>query len=79
MSSEVLEELRNKNPITENGRRKHKHHQHLTSDIGVPHLERHLTKLITVMELSDNLDDFKENFKRAFKKTNQLKLDLNMD
>jgi hypothetical protein len=79
MSPEVLEELRKKNPINENGRRKHKHHQHLTSNIGVPHLERHLTKLITVMQLSDNLDDFKENFKRAFKKTNQLKLDFDMD
>jgi hypothetical protein len=79
MSAEVLEELRKKNPITENGRRKHKHHQHLTSNIGVPHLERHLTKLITVMQLSDSLDDFKENFKRAFKKTNQLKLDLDVE
>jgi hypothetical protein len=79
MSPEVLEELRKKNPINENGRRKHKHHQHLTPNIGVPHLDRHLTKLITVMQLSDNLDDFKENFKRAFKKTNQLKLDLDID
>jgi DNA-binding Lrp family transcriptional regulator len=79
MSPEVLEELRKKNPITENGRRKHKHHQHLTENIGIPHLERHLTKLITVMQLSDSRDDFKENFKRAFKKTNQLKLDLDMD
>lgn len=79
MSPEVLEELRKKNPISEKGRRKHKHHQHLTENIGIPHLERHLTKLITVMQLSDNLDDFKENFKRAFKKTNQLKLDLDMD
>jgi hypothetical protein len=79
MSPEVLEELRKKNPIIENGRRKRKHHQHLTLEIGVPHLDRHLTKLITVMQLSDSIDDFRENFKRAFKKTNQLKLDLDMD
>lgn len=76
MSSEVLEELRRRNPTLENGRRRRKHHQHLTEEIGVPHLERHLTKLITVMQLSDSIDEFKENFKRAFKKTNQLQLDL---
>ncbi|WP_414644210.1 P63C domain-containing protein [Allocoleopsis sp.] len=44
-----------KNPINENGRRKHKHHQHLNENIGISHLERHLTKLITVMQLSDSL------------------------
>lgn len=69
MSQKVLEELRKVNPIEENGRRRRKHHQHLTITIGIPHLEKHLTKLITVMQLSDNIDDFKENFKRAFKKT----------
>jgi len=76
MSPEVLEELERKNPTLENGRRRRKHHQHLTEEIGVPHLERHLTKLITVMQLSDSIDDFKENFKRAFKKTNQLQINL---
>lgn len=76
MSPEVLKELEIRNPTLVNGRRRRKHHQHLTEDIGVPHLERHLTKLITVMQLSDSIDDFKENFKRAFKRTNQLQLDL---
>jgi hypothetical protein len=76
MSPEVLEELRKRNPVTESGKRKRKHHQYFTLDIGVPHLDRHLTKLITVMQLSDSIDEFKENFNRAFKKTNQLKLDL---
>ena len=76
MSPEVLQELENKNPTLENGKRRRKHHQHLTGDIGVPHLERHLTKLVTVMQLSDSVDDFRENFKRAFKKINQLQFDL---
>jgi hypothetical protein len=76
MSPEVLKELKMKNPILENGRRRRKHHQHLTEGIGVPHLERHLTKLVTVMQLSDSIDDFKNNFNRAFKKENQLKLDF---
>ena len=76
MSPEILKELERKNPTLENGKRRHKHHQHLTDNIGVPHLERHLTKIITVMQLSDSIDEFKENFQRAFKKINQLQLDL---
>jgi hypothetical protein len=76
ISPEILKELESRNPTLENGRRRRKHHQHLTDNIGVPHLERHLTKLITVIQLSGGIDDFKENFKRAFKKTNQLQLNL---
>ncbi|WP_338461039.1 P63C domain-containing protein [Synechococcus elongatus IITB7] len=77
MSPDVLKELEVRNPTLENGRRRRKHHQHLTEDIGVPHLKSHLTKLITVMQLSDSIDDFKENFKRVFKKTDQLQFNLN--
>lgn len=62
----VLEELRNKNPVTSKGYRTKRHHQFLTGDIGIPHLEKHITKLITIMELSDNPDQFKENFRRVF-------------
>ena len=76
MSPEILKELREVNPSDDNGRRKRRHHQHLTEDIGVAHLQRHLDKLITVMKLSDNVEDFKKNFQRAFKKPNTLKSNL---
>jgi hypothetical protein len=76
ISPEILKELEVRNPTLDNGRRRRKHHQHLTETTGVPHLERHLTKLITVMQLSDSIDDFKENFKRAFKKVSQMHLNL---
>lgn len=42
----VLEELKKRNPVTENGRRGHKHFQHLTQDVGHPELTRHLYELI---------------------------------
>lgn len=42
----ILEELRKRNPVTEKGYRKHKHFQHLTTDIGHPALTRHLYELI---------------------------------
>lgn len=76
MSPEVLKKLREVNPSDDSGRRKRRHHQHLTEDIGIPHLQQHLTKLVTVMQLSNNVEDFKDNFQRAFKKKNQLKLNL---
>lgn len=64
----VLEELRKKNPKNENGNRSRRHHQLLSGDIGIPHLEKHITKLITVMELSDDIDGFRDNFGRVFEK-----------
>jgi hypothetical protein len=70
----VLDDLKNKNPKNQDGIRKRKHHQHLTTEVGLPHLDRHLTKLITVMELSDNKEDFSRNFQRVFEKTEQYQL-----
>lgn len=72
----VLAELKTKNPKNEKGNRIKKHHQFLTGDIGVPHLEKHITKLVTIMELSDGVEDFKVNFNRVFKNIEQIKLNL---
>lgn len=62
----VLEELRKRNPVTDKGVRGRKHHQLLTQEIGVTHLERHITKLVTVMELSDSPTDFDNKFQKVF-------------
>lgn len=72
----ILEELRIKNPKNDNGNRVKRLHQFLTGDIGIPHLERHITKLITIMELSDSVEQFKENFNRIFRNIEQKKLNL---
>ena len=72
----VIEELRLKNPKNESGNRPKKHHQFLTGDIGIPHLEKHITKLITVMELSDDTISFKRNFERVFNKDHKEQLTL---
>jgi hypothetical protein len=73
----ILDELRRKNPVTDKGYRARKHHQHLTSEIGVPHLDKHITKLITVMELSDDVNHFKHNYDRVFGKQGHLALPTN--
>jgi hypothetical protein len=72
----VLEELRKRNPVTEKGVRGRKHHQLLTENIGVTHLERHITKLVTVMELSNSLAEFDRNFQTVFRGAYQALLDL---
>lgn len=64
----VLDELREKNPKTTKGYRKHRHHQFLTENIGNPHLERHIASVTTLMRVSANWRNFKSLFQRAFSK-----------
>jgi hypothetical protein len=73
----VTEELQNKNPIIDNmGRRKHKHHQYLTQETGIPHLDKHLLQLVTLMRVSDNWGQFERMFKRAFDLPEQMELNF---
>ena len=64
----VLEELQRRNPIDTNGRRKHKHFQWLTEDIGNPALAQHMYATIGFMGASESWDQFKATFYRAFPK-----------
>lgn len=61
----VLDELRAKNPIAENGRRRHRHHQWLTEDIGHPKLLQHLASVVALMRASDTWDGFMALINRA--------------
>jgi P63C domain len=54
----VLNELRVRNPVTESGRRKHAHHQHLTPNFGNPKLLHHLGKVTALMSISETWTDF---------------------
>ena len=56
----VLAELRLRNPVTETGRRKHTHHQHLTPAVGHPKLLHHLGKVTALMAISEKWDDFQK-------------------
>lgn len=67
----VLEELKSQNVINPStGRRRFKHHQFLTEDIGNPHLEKHLSKVIGLMQASDGWNEFKRMFRKVFKTDN---------
>jgi hypothetical protein len=61
----VLEELKVKNPKDEKGRRKRKHHQFLTNDVGHPHLERHLAVVTALMRASRTWKGFRSLLDRA--------------
>jgi hypothetical protein len=65
----VLSELKKKNPPDEEtGRRKHKHHQFLTPNIGHPKLQEIITGTTTLMKISPNWRKFYSLLQRAFPK-----------
>ncbi len=65
MPTGVLDRLRGLNPRNEHGNRPRKHHQHLTSDVGVTHLERQISQVITLMQASDDRVQFDHLFERV--------------
>jgi len=64
----VMEELRTINPKDGQGRRRNRHHQFLTEDVGNRHLERQIAVTTTLMRAADNWPTFKRLFARAFPK-----------
>lgn len=73
----VLEQLQEKNPVMDNGRRRNRHTQWLSEDLGHPALSQHMFALIRFMRAENNWDDFKARFYRVFPKHGDtLQLDL---
>jgi hypothetical protein len=67
----VRNELRKRNPRDETGKRKQRHHQWLTEDIGIPALSHHLSGVMALMRASPNYEAFKRMLARAFPKPGQ--------
>ena len=55
----IREELERLNPKDERGRRKHRHHQWLTEDVGHPALAQHLYAVIGLMRASNWLAKYR--------------------
>lgn len=64
----LLEELKTRNPKDEKGKRRSKHHQWLTIDVGHPALAQHLHAVIALMRISANWENFQAMLNRAFPK-----------
>ena len=62
----ALEQLTKLNPKDDRGRRRHKHHQFLTEDIGHPHLSKHLASVTTLMRVSSSWGRFMKLMNKAF-------------
>lgn len=72
----VKEELQKNNPTVSPGRRKWRHHQFLTEEIGNEHLEKHLLKVITLMQAAESWSEFERKFNRVFNIPVQEELEL---
>ena len=77
----VLEELQHRNPTKEgSGRRKWKHHQFLSEDIGQPDLRDHLMQLIALMRISPDWPTFENHLNLAFPNSgDQMALDISSE
>lgn len=63
---EVLEEIERLNPRNAHGNRSRKHHQYLTESTGIPHLDKQIISVITLMKISRNRQEFEDYFERAY-------------
>ena len=64
----LTEELRNKNPVAESGRRTHKHHQWFNPERGHPKLREHISGVIALLRAADDWASFKRSIDRAYPK-----------
>ena len=65
----IMVELERRNPKTEKGHRKARHHQWF-SETGIPKLDAHIHAVIALMRAAGNWDQFKRSLQRAFPKIN---------
>lgn len=72
----VLDKLREKNPPNEKGKRKHRHHQWLTDDVGHPMLAQHLYAVIGLMRMSQTWDQFMSFLNAAYPRQDERQLKL---
>ena len=64
----LLDELKRKNPVLPNGKRRNRHHQWFTPEYGHPKLREHLAGVTALMKAAPNWDAFRRSLQRAFPK-----------
>ncbi|MCC4907319.1 P63C domain-containing protein [Microbacterium sp. cx-59] len=62
----VHAELERLNPRGASGHRSRKHHQHLTVDTGIEHLDKQIVTVVTLLQVSEDIDQFRSLFDRRF-------------
>lgn len=61
----IAEELKKKVPTSKSGNKLARYFQFLTDDYGSPHLKAQINKIITIFNMSDNMEDMWKNFEKA--------------
>jgi hypothetical protein len=61
----IIRELQKRNPRPPGGERAHRHHQHLTDEVGYPELRRHLDNAMFLMRASATYGAFERALDRA--------------
>jgi hypothetical protein len=73
----VLEEMKTRLPKNEKGNRRAKLWQTLSTDTGIPHLDKQIDDIFLMMRLADgNKAEFERSFEKIFGKQLQLRLDV---
>ncbi|WP_339760067.1 P63C domain-containing protein [uncultured Hoeflea sp.] len=77
----VLPKLQELNPTQEESkRRKFKHHQFLSHDVGQPDLRDHILQILPIMKISKDWNAFKRNLDVAFPKAgSQIEMEIDID
>lgn len=78
LPSGVLDKLRELNPVQGDAkRRKWKHHQFLSADVGQPDLRDHILQILPIMKISKDWKTFKRHLDVAFpKQGTQMEMDI---
>lgn len=64
----IFDELKKRNPVQDNGKRKSKHHSWLTQETGHPALDKHFTGILALMRANTDWEHFKRSLERAYPK-----------
>lgn len=76
----VLEELQKNIPKSSSGNNVIRYHQLLTEDIGSPHLTAQINQIVTLFQLSDNMQHMWQQFEKLrLRQNGQLELPFNFD
>lgn len=76
----VLKELQEKTPVSESWNKTARYHQSLSMDIWNPHLQAQINQIITLFQLSDNMEHMWKQFEVLKKrKSGQLQIPFSFD
>lgn len=70
----VLKELDSRNPKNEKGIRKHRHHSHLSEEIGLPSVRSQIWQVIAALKISPDKARYERNFARMMGQSYQMEL-----